>query len=559
MNKLKKISISLAVVAVFGFTSGFAQAPAWERLVWDSQADPAPRSPGDVLNSASHVGVSPGAIACDTFNGDVYIVDLFTGSYHVYQEDLTPIGSFTHPFGAATTTGITFNDDSGSSLFICTAVGDTCIETTLTGTPIGGAFTLCNPGAGLLSGMAYDSFGTDGNPSIWYQDIVNDMVIEASTSGACKSMWGPPCSDPGGCFGNGIDATNCCPYDVPEDILDVVTGDVTSGQGTEVLMTDQSGNVRGATSILSTGDTSVNDVCRDMGYLGGPQALILVGGASNTIYVVEAYPLTCPSECLPDPDPPTCTATVSISTPDPATTSRIAACVHIDMGDGPDPLGSYGAELTWDPTVLDYVSWSGGDAPFQDPMVNTDDVGLGLLTFADADAGGADGNVYVSCGQFDVIGVTDSSATLDLEMTSAYTAGTFIDLMPVAEVFDDSVSVILECTIGDVNGDDSINSGDALIIRPSPRSASRPAVATRTVKTMARAARATAVTRRTTRPRVATARPAQTPSARRTTSAAWSFGTSSVMGMPRTSAPAAPVRIPGSVTWAGTRTRPTPT
>jgi len=134
------------------------------------------------------------------------------------------------------------------------------------------------------------------------------------------------------------------------------------------------------------------------------------------------------------------------------------------MGGHPDPLGSYGAELSWDPTVLDYVSWSGGDVPFQEPMVNTDDVGLGLLTFADADAGGAGGNVYVSCGEFDVIGVADSSATLDLEVTSVYTAGTFIDLTPLAQAQDDSVSVILECTIGDVNGDDSINSGDALII-----------------------------------------------------------------------------------------------
>jgi hypothetical protein len=162
------------------------------------------------------------------------------------------------------------------------------------------------------------------------------------------------------------------------------------------------------------------------------------------------------------PGPPVCTVTVS--TPEPATTSQIAACVHIDMSSHPDPLGSYGAELTWDPLVLDYVSWTGGDPPFLEPTVNTDDVGLGLLTFADADPNGAGGNVYVSCGQFDVIGVADSSSTLDLEMTSVYTAGTFIDLMPTAEAFDDSVSVILECTIGDVNDDGSIDSGDALII-----------------------------------------------------------------------------------------------
>lgn len=152
------------------------------------------------------------------------------------------------------------------------------------------------------------------------------------------------------------------------------------------------------------------------------------------------------------------------SDPAPSNGSRIAACTHIDMGSVPDPLGSYGARLSWDPQVLQFMGYTGGQPPFDTPTVNTANAGAGLLSFADADAAGASGDVFVACFEFQVAGSEGSRTPLDLELTSIFTAGSFVDLLPVAAEIDGSVDVGLACRIGDVNGDGAINSGDALIV-----------------------------------------------------------------------------------------------
>ena len=124
---------------------------------------------------------------------------------------------------------------------------------------------------------------------------MNDVVIEvAYPSGAFKSSWGPPCADPSGCFGVGLDATNCSSVGpTPSDNLDVPTGDLFDGRVTEVLVTDQTGSPFGFKSVLSIDDASIADVVRDRSYLGGVEAVILVGNASNTIYVLEAFAVGC--------------------------------------------------------------------------------------------------------------------------------------------------------------------------------------------------------------------------------------------------------------------------
>ncbi len=152
------------------------------------------------------------------------------------------------------------------------------------------------------------------------------------------------------------------------------------------------------------------------------------------------------------------------SDPAPSTGSRIAACTHINMGSVPDPLGSYGARLSWSPNVLQFLGYTGGQPPFDTPTVNTANAGGGVLSFADADATGAGGDVFVACFEFQVVGPQGSGTALDLELTSIFTAGSFTDLTPLAVEIDGAVSVDTACRIGDVNGDGGINSGDALII-----------------------------------------------------------------------------------------------
>ncbi len=161
------------------------------------------------------------------------------------------------------------------------------------------------------------------------------------------------------------------------------------------------------------------------------------------------------------PSPPV--ATVSPSQSTAAIGSRVASCVHIDVNPTSELLGSYGATLNWDPAVLQFFSVSGGDSPFDMPTVNTADVASGSLVVADADPGGTAGNVFVFCVEFDVIVAGGSSSLLDLDLTSAFSAATFENLLP-AVVTDATIDVVLECTVGGVNGDGSINSGDALII-----------------------------------------------------------------------------------------------
>lgn len=157
-------------------------------------------------------------------------------------------------------------------------------------------------------------------------------------------------------------------------------------------------------------------------------------------------------------------ASVTPTQPAPAEGSQLASCVHLDLTGSGKALGSYGATLTWDPAVLQFVNWSGGDAPFDAPVVNTDDVATGSLAFADANATGALDRVFVLCAEFDAVGAAGTSTTLDLELTSVFEASTFENLLPTFTSLDPTIDVVTECTVGDVNGDLAINSGDALII-----------------------------------------------------------------------------------------------
>ncbi|MCZ6803144.1 MAG: choice-of-anchor B family protein, partial [Proteobacteria bacterium] len=56
-----------------------------------------------------------------------------------------------------------------------------------------------------------------------------------------------------------------------------------------------------------------------------------------------------------------------------------------------EALGAYNATLTWNPSLLDYVAFSGGPAPFDNPIVNEDNTAAGELSFEQSDAAGVGG------------------------------------------------------------------------------------------------------------------------------------------------------------------------
>ncbi len=153
-------------------------------------------------------------------------------------------------------------------------------------------------------------------------------------------------------------------------------------------------------------------------------------------------------------------ATVRPSNEYPTPGSTIVACVDIDIDATSGSLGNYAATLTWDAAILNYQSFSGGDSPFDTPIVNESSTAGGSLVFSDADATGSMGQVQVLCVYFDVIGATGTTSSLDLELTSAFAANTFADLMPSVIDNDNTVVVtddqdgdgILDVIDGDIVG-----------------------------------------------------------------------------------------------------------
>lgn len=65
---------------------------------------------------------------------------------------------------------------------------------------------------------------------------------------------------------------------------------------------------------------------------------------------------------------------------------------------------------------------------------------------------------------FEAIGPVGSSATLDLEFSAMAAANTFTDLLPYLTVNDGSIDITTPGMLGDVSGDNIVNSTDALII-----------------------------------------------------------------------------------------------
>jgi len=122
------------------------------------------------------------------------------------------------------------------------------------------------------------------------------------------------------------------------------------------------------------------------------------------------------------------------------TGTTVTVGIDIDPGPGAE-VGGYGATLTWDPDVLQFVVAAGGDAPFDDPVVNASNAESGLLSFADADAIGAADRVNVLIVTFQSNVDPPAATSLDLAFTSLFEAGTFEDLLPQAETEDGTACV----------------------------------------------------------------------------------------------------------------------
>ncbi|NQT24651.1 hypothetical protein HQ585_04790 [candidate division KSB1 bacterium] len=148
--------------------------------------------------------------------------------------------------------------------------------------------------------------------------------------------------------------------------------------------------------------------------------------------------------------------------------TQITVPIVVDLDSMPQPdenLGSYTGTLYWDPTQLDYQSYSGGTTTgWSAPTVNTANVASGQLDFSAANPSGSMGIVNILNIDFDIIGVLGDTGRVDLGFTAMAAAMTFTNLMPSLCVEDCDYDVESCGILGDVNGDDVVNSTDALII-----------------------------------------------------------------------------------------------
>jgi len=111
-----------------------------------------------------------------------------------------------------------------------------------------------------------------------------------------------------------------------------------------------------------------------------------------------------------------------------------------DLSGLPEKLGSFTANLTWDVSVLRFVSAGGAEA-FKNPVINDNRVAEGRIDIAAVNPQGASGKVQLATLQFEVIGGAGSSATIDLEFTAMAGANTFSNLMPYLDTEISSIQV----------------------------------------------------------------------------------------------------------------------
>ena len=102
-------------------------------------------------------------------------------------------------------------------------------------------------------------------------------------------------------------------------------------------------------------------------------------------------------------------------------------------------LGSYNAQLNWNPAALLYVSSAPVAGGFAAPTVNETQTSTGQLRFSSADPAGSAGTVALIAVKF--VAVTGGTSPLTLALTDLSAAATFTNLLPAAVVVSGSVTV----------------------------------------------------------------------------------------------------------------------
>jgi hypothetical protein len=134
-------------------------------------------------------------------------------------------------------------------------------------------------------------------------------------------------------------------------------------------------------------------------------------------------------------------AGVSLSGADLKPGEQATVSVSADLTNLSGKLGSYTATLSWNASVLKYVSAAGAAGPFANPVLNDRASAEGKLSFAAANPKGAQGKVGLINVTFEVIGNKGSAAGLALKFSALAASSTFKDLLPELHVTLEDLTV----------------------------------------------------------------------------------------------------------------------
>jgi hypothetical protein len=397
-------------------------------------------------------------------------VDTSTGAATVLTSPIPP--------GTETWSGLETDPTDGTLYGISTNVATSTLS--IINPATGGVTTI--GATGMAGGIA---LAIDGNGDMWSYDIVTDQFFSLNKSTGAATPVGPLGFDAN--FGQGM------AWDpVTNQVYMAAFNNTTFQPELRIVNTST-----GSSSLVGVIGATVPGGLRQLGWIGIPgvapdcpwlsanptSGSVPAGGSQNVDVIVDATGLA--------PGTYNCNLRIKSNDPDEnpvivpvqlnVTTSAVVGFVDcpteapqdcpivgeikIDMTGSPPPdglLGSFTGTLNWDPSLLSYAGDSGILSGFTG-VVNVDAPG-GLITFNGANPTGVGGVVDILNVDFDVTGSVGSTGTSDLGFSAMAAAVTFTDLLPGLAVNDCGVMITTPGLLGDVNGDDLVNSTDALII-----------------------------------------------------------------------------------------------
>ncbi|RMD93741.1 MAG: hypothetical protein D6813_03570 [Calditrichaeota bacterium] len=387
--------------------------------------------------------------------GTLYASTGGRGNSLITVDPTTGVGSAVGPStGFGPVSEIEFREDA--TLFGSTGGGNSSIITfnLITGTPsLVGIHDF-----GVVNGLEFDVSGTLFGTFVPSPGSPSQLVTVNQATGSLTFI-GPTGFQNVGGLTFAPDGTLYGVTSGPGTNSDLITINTETGAGTligETGFTEVSALEFGPDGLLygglggrdpNAGSLIIIDRNTGQGTLVGPTGFPVISGLSFV-----------PRGILPD------VLASAVCPLNPPEGCPIKVEIHVDLtnSDAPDDLlGSFSGSLSWDPSLLEFTgaSLESGFTGF----INQDNVKSGELLFNGTKPSGVAGDILILNVEFVVKGSHDVGSRLDLDFSAMAAAVSFNNLLPKLGVNDCAYTIGSPLLLGDINGDDQVNSTDALI------------------------------------------------------------------------------------------------